>query len=85
MNGYRRVRWSPFYGCAEPFGPFLHRQWGLWDANGGGSASPDYFKPQTRKLYLEPKTRFAGLYAENLSVSCHPVDNIFENCHEGSR
>lgn len=64
-------RFSPFFGCAQPFGPFINNQRGLWNPYGGGSANwESCFKAQTTKIVLEPGTSFAGLYAESSCVSC---------------
>lgn len=70
VEGQHRARISHCFGCAQPFGPFINNQRGLWNPEGGGSAEwLSCFKSQTSEIYLEPGTSFMGLYAESASVS----------------
>lgn len=59
-NSQPVTRFSPYFGWVEnPFGPFMHRQSGLWDLAWGVCAD---YHTQTTKTYLEPETSFTGLH-----------------------
>ena len=68
-NGKAGVRYSPWFGSAEPFGPFINAQRGLWHPLSGGSAQwSGIFPSYTNRIFLQPGTSFAGFYAETTST-----------------
>lgn len=69
MNGEIHERSGPYCGPNQPFGPFLHRQGGLWQAAGNDSADwATCYKLQTRRIVLDSGEVFEGLYSETLQV-----------------
>ena len=68
-NGKAEVRYSPWVGSAEPFGPFINAQRGLYHPFSGDSATwSGLFPSYTNKIFLQPGTSFAGFYAETTST-----------------
>lgn len=76
VRGELKERYSPFYGCATPFGPFVNQQAVMREPLIGSSESADLNEVRVRKLYLEPGTSFAGLYLESLDVSSVPFESL---------
>ena len=67
-----QVRYSPCFGSPRPFGPFVNNHRGLWHPHSGGSADWSVcFPSYVNKIFLQPGTSFAGLYADSSTTHIH--------------
>ncbi|KAL8786433.1 MAG: hypothetical protein Q9195_008203 [Heterodermia aff. obscurata] len=80
-DGQLRTRSTAFVGPPSLFGPFQHRQRGLWYSDRGGSSTPGCFQKTTTKIHLDPGTSFAGLYAEVAPTHIHRLGVLVSNAN----